>query len=81
MLHRLGLQVDALDFEPAGRWVTPAFFMPSRFDARFFLVEVPPGTRAEVWPGEAAEGSWVRPADALTRWEGHGASAPPNRTR
>ena len=74
-----GLPLDALDFEPAGRWVTPPF-MPVRFDARFFLVEVPPGTRAEVWPGEAAEGSWVRPTDALTRWqEGTALLHPPNR--
>ena len=79
VLQRLGLHVDALDFEPAGRWVTPPF-MPVRFDARFFLVEVPPGTRAEVWPGEAAEGSWVRPADALTLWhEGRALLHPPNR--
>jgi glyoxylase-like metal-dependent hydrolase (beta-lactamase superfamily II)/8-oxo-dGTP pyrophosphatase MutT (NUDIX family) len=79
VLTRLGLQVDALDFEPAGRWVTPPF-MPVRFDARFFLVEVPPGTRAEVWPGEAAEGSWVRPTDALTLWqEGRALLHPPNR--
>ena len=79
VLNRLGLQVDALDFEPAGRWVTPPF-MPVRFDARFFLVEVPPGTRAEVWAGEAAEGSWVRPTDALTLWqEGRALLHPPNR--
>src|SRR4029453_18550107 len=74
VVNRLGRQVDALDFEPAGRWVTPPF-MPTRFDARFFLVEVPPGTRAEVWPGEAAEGSWGRPPDALTL--GRGGRAPP----
>jgi glyoxylase-like metal-dependent hydrolase (beta-lactamase superfamily II) len=54
--------------------------MPLRFDARFFLVEVPPGTRAEVWSGDAAEGSWVRPTDALTLWqEGRALLHPPNR--
>src|SRR4029450_5097236 len=43
-------------------------------------VEGPPGTRAEVWPGEAAEGSWVRPTDALTLWqEGRALLHPPNR--
>jgi glyoxylase-like metal-dependent hydrolase (beta-lactamase superfamily II) len=25
---------------------------------------------AEVWPGELADGEWIRPADALQRWEG-----------
>jgi endoribonuclease LACTB2 len=67
-----------VDFPPAGRWVTPAW-MPVRFDARFFLVEVPPGTTAEVWPGELAEGAWVRPADALLAWaEGRALLHPPN---
>lgn len=78
ILAGLGLTLHAVDFPPAGRWVTPAW-MPVRFDARFFLVEVPPGTRAEVWPGELAEGAWVRPADALLAWaEGRALLHPPN---
>jgi endoribonuclease LACTB2 len=78
ILAGLGLALHAGDFPPAGRWVTPAW-MPVRFDARFFLVEVPPGTRAEVWPGELAEGAWVRPADALLAWaEGRALLHPPN---
>jgi endoribonuclease LACTB2 len=78
ILDALGLRLHAEDFPAAGRWVTPAF-MPVRFDARFFLVEVPAGTPAEVWPGELAEGAWVRPEDALLAWaEGRALLHPPN---
>jgi endoribonuclease LACTB2 len=78
VLLRLGQTLHALDFPPAGRWVTPGW-MPVRFDARFFLAEVAPGTAAEVWPGELAEGAWVRPADALLAWaEGRALLHPPN---
>jgi len=57
ILSELGLRLHAEDFLSAGRWVTPAW-MPVRFDARFFLVQVPPETAAEVWPGELAEGAF-----------------------
>src|SRR5438105_3259257 len=63
-----GLTVDARTFVPAGRWVTPPA-LPVRFDARFYLAELLPGERAEVWPGELADGEWVRPQEALRRWE------------
>ncbi len=78
VLRALGLELHAADFPSAGRWVTPSW-MPLRFDARFFLVEVPSGTEAEVWPGELAEGAWVRPVDALLAWaEGRALLHPPN---
>jgi ribonuclease/clavin/mitogillin len=78
ILPALGLRLHAADFQPAGRWVTPAW-MPVRFDARFFLVEVPTGTAAEVWPGELAEGAWIRPEDALLAWSsGRALLHPPN---
>ena len=67
-LERNRLHVDARQFAPAGRWVTPRA-MPIRFDARFYLVELPAGEEAEIWPGELADGDWVEPREALRRWE------------
>jgi glyoxylase-like metal-dependent hydrolase (beta-lactamase superfamily II)/8-oxo-dGTP pyrophosphatase MutT (NUDIX family) len=69
--------IDGAAFTPAGRWVTPAFY-PLRFDTRFFLVELPEGQGAEVWPGELSEGEWVTPGHALRRWsEGTALLHPP----
>lgn len=51
-----------------GRWITPPF-MSARFDARFFLLELPWGQLPQFWPGEHAEGGWVSPSDALRQWE------------
>jgi glyoxylase-like metal-dependent hydrolase (beta-lactamase superfamily II)/8-oxo-dGTP pyrophosphatase MutT (NUDIX family) len=64
--HRL--RIDTRWFSPAGRWVTPPS-MPIRFDARFYLVDLPPGEAAEIWPGELKDGEWINPEDALRRWE------------
>lgn len=78
VLSGFSLRLYAEDFPRAGRWVTPSW-MPVRFDARFFLAEVPAETQAEVWPGELAEGAWVRPVDALLAWaEGRALLHPPN---
>jgi endoribonuclease LACTB2 len=67
LLAREGLVLRREDFVPAGRWITPVF-MPLRFDARFFAVEMPPQAQAERWPGEFTEAAWVAPAEALARW-------------
>jgi len=73
------LTLRAADFKLAGRWVTPEFIPNARFDARFFLAELPVGQSAEVWPGELSEGAWVRPAEALSQWEaGTALLHPPN---
>src|SRR3954447_24330343 len=67
-LARHRLRLDARWFSPAGRWVTPAA-MPIRFDARFYLLDLPPYEVAEIWPGELADGEWIEPEAALRRWE------------
>lgn len=53
---------------PAGRWVTPAS-APLRFDARFFLAELPRDERPEIWPGELSAGEFVPASRAVASWE------------
>lgn len=68
LLQRHGLSLRAEDFPDAGRWVTPEF-APVRFDTFFYLVEAPAHAQAECWPGELSEAAWVKPSEALARWE------------
>lgn len=63
-----GWDFDPAALEYAGRWQTPVF-APVRFDTLYYLARVPEGQEPSVVPGELAHGEWVRPADALARWE------------
>jgi len=63
-----GWRFSAASLAPAGRWQTPAF-APRRFDTWYFLAHVPDGQQASVRVGELAEGEWVRPVEALERWQ------------
>ncbi len=77
-LSRAGLAIDGSAFPFAGRWVTPTF-MPVRFDASFFLVGLPLGEEAVVWPGELSGGEFVPASRALELWErGEVLLHPPN---
>ncbi len=67
-LAERGLRLRREHLLDAGRWITPPF-LPLRFDARFFLLELPYGQMPRFWPGEHAEGQWVSPAEGLRRWE------------
>jgi glyoxylase-like metal-dependent hydrolase (beta-lactamase superfamily II)/8-oxo-dGTP pyrophosphatase MutT (NUDIX family) len=68
LLAARGLEVDAAMLAPAGRWVTPPF-SPRRFDTWFFTAWLPEGQRVELWEGELDHGEWLRPAEAVAKWE------------
>lgn len=71
--HRLAL--DALI--PWARWLTP-IAEARRFDARFFLLELPPGQEGRHDEHETTMSFWARPADVLDRFtRGEIALAPP----
>lgn len=64
------LEIDASLLIPSGRWVTPPF-APRRFDTWFFLRWLEDDQEPQVIHGELESGEWIRPADALERWN-HG---------
>ncbi|MCP4202404.1 MAG: MBL fold metallo-hydrolase [bacterium] len=73
------LQLDAGELVYAGRWLTPPLG-PVRFDNRFFLLEWPTDREPQpsVIDGELVAGEWIRPAEAIRRWEtGEVVTAPP----
>ena len=58
----LRLRTDLL--VPLSRWVTPPT-LPRRFDARFFVAELPDGVEPTFEGDEVLAHAWMRPADAL----------------
>jgi len=77
-LGERGLTVDPGRLTPAGRWVTPEH-LPLRYDARVFLTPVGAEARAEIWPGELADGGFVPVRRALEGWRrGEVLLHPPN---
>jgi hypothetical protein len=49
-------------------WITPEL-SPRRYDTRFFVTAAPPGQVAHHDDGETIATIWVRPDDALARFE------------
>ena len=68
LAQRRNLALDAGLLVATSRWITPEH-VPLRFDARLFVAALPPGERAEVWPGELSSGAFVPVRRALARWE------------
>jgi len=64
--EKLTAATDSLSY--VARWITPRG--PSRrYDTRFFAAPAPPGQRALPDRREAVHSEWVRPRDALRRFE------------
>lgn len=60
----LGLRLRTDLLVPLSRWVTPPT-LPRRFDARFFVAELPAGARVTFEGDEVAGHGWLTPAAAL----------------
>jgi len=77
-LAERGLHIDPGRLTYAGRWVTPDH-LPLRYDARVFLSPVGREARADIWPGELADGDFIPVHRALERWrQGEILLHPPN---
>lgn len=63
-----GLVLAADTVHYVSHWITPEL-APKRFDTRFFVTAAPPGQVAHHDEGETIATIWVRPNDALARFE------------
>jgi ribonuclease/clavin/mitogillin len=68
VLAREELMLDAELLLEAPRWVTPPN-VPRRFNTWFFAAWLPKGQETEVIPGELDYGEWLRPREALRKWQ------------
>lgn len=66
-LQSVGAEVDIGRLVPFARWVTPEA-EPRRFDARFFVIELPHGQEASCCQTETIQEFWARPTDILARF-------------
>ena len=67
LLRGNGLTIDAAALHPWSRWVTPEGESPRRYDARFFVAELPADQRAQDVTTESTEAQWLPVAGALER--------------
>ncbi len=65
-----GISLSLECLKPASRWITPEV-SPLRYDTHYFLAELPVGQTPDVAcsGGELIDGLWLRPAEALTRFD------------
>jgi 8-oxo-dGTP pyrophosphatase MutT (NUDIX family) len=68
LAEETGVRVAAGDLVPWSRWITPVF-EPRRYDTYFFLAALPDGQEPANVSGEADRTEWLRPAEAVARFE------------
>ncbi len=61
---RLDLSLATVDLVEVARWVTPRAY-PRRFDARFYVAELPPDAVLAPDPREVVDHAWLTPRAAL----------------
>lgn len=67
LMRELDLLYDPGSLYYLTRWITP-FFFPMRYDARYFLCQVPTGQVPSACRHEVSGVRWVQPGEALGRW-------------
>lgn len=69
ILDRFEQHIDAVDFTPAGEWLTPKW-SPIRFQTRYFLYHWEKAATEEVLDadGEIVALDWLTPGEARRRW-------------
>jgi 8-oxo-dGTP pyrophosphatase MutT (NUDIX family) len=63
-----GVRLDPSRLRPWSRWITPEI-EPRRYDTWFYAAALPEGQEAVADGGEAAQGAWFAPEDAVARIE------------
>lgn len=68
LLRSHGVVIDASGLHPWARWITPEA-EARRYDTRFFVAALPPGTEPAAVTGEAVRAGWVSVGEALAQRE------------
>ena len=68
VMDEAGVELDASGLVHMAHWITPVV-EPRRYDTHFFLAALPDGRVARPDPREMTEAAWLRPAEALRRFE------------
>lgn len=66
--HREGLALDVGPVHYVSHWITPEL-APRRYDTRFFIAAAPSGQVARHDDGETIASIWIRPREALRRFD------------
>ncbi|MBI4508439.1 MAG: NUDIX hydrolase [Deltaproteobacteria bacterium] len=80
MIAEESLELDRQSLHLWARWITPSV-EPKRFDAYFFLAEVPEGQSPSFDQKETVEEAWVTPAEAISRNDAGQMKLPPPQLR